>query len=134
MLKIFAIGNLTSDVELKKNENEDKPYAIMRIASDRRYRDHNGNRLTDFISIKVRGALAERCAAYLHKGNKIAVTGDFETITFEEDPTRQPGFLIKATEVEFLTPKKAEEIEAYASAPAESDSADTGADGKNEAA
>ena len=134
MLKIFAIGNLTSDVELKKNENEDKPYAIMRIASDRRYRDHNGNRLTDFISIKVRGALAERCAAYLHKGNKIAVTGDFETITFEEDPTRQPGFLIKATEVEFLTPKKTEEIEAYASAPAETDTADDGADGKNEAA
>ncbi len=134
MLKIFAIGNLTSDVELKKNENEDKPYAIMRIASDRRYRDHNGNRLTDFISIKVRGALAERCAAYLHKGNKHAVTGDFETITFEEDPTRQPGFLIKATEVEFLTPKKAEEIEAYANAPAEADSADAGADGKNEAA
>lgn len=134
MLKIFAIGNLTSDVELKKNENEDKPYAIMRIASDRRYRDHNGNRLTDFISIKVRGALAERCAAYLHKGNKIAVTGDFETITFEEDPTRQPGFLIKATEVEFLTPKKAEEIEAYANAPAEADSADAGADGKTEAA
>ncbi len=134
MLKIFAIGNLTSDVELKKNENEDKPYAIMRIASDRRYRDHNGNRLTDFISIKVRGALAERCAAYLHKGNKIAVTGDFETITFEEDPTRQPGFLIKATEVEFLTPKKAEEIEAYANASAEADTADDGADGKNEAA
>ena len=134
MLKIFAIGNLTSDVELKKNENEDKPYAIMRIASDRRYRDHNGNRLTDFISIKVRGALAERCAAYLHKGNKIAVTGDFETITFEEDPTRQPGFLIKATEVEFLTPKKAEEIEAYANAPTEADTADDGADGKNEAA
>lgn len=134
MLKIFAIGNLTSDVELKKNENEDKPYAIMRIASDRRYRDHNGNRLTDFISIKVRGALAERCAAYLHKGNKIAVTGDFETITFEEDPTRQPGFLIKATEVEFLTPKKAEEIEAYANTPAEADTADDGADGKNEAA
>lgn len=134
MLKIFAIGNLTSDVELKKNENEDKPYAIMRIASDRRYRDHNGNRLTDFISIKVRGALAERCAAYLHKSNKIAVTGDFETITFEEDPTRQPGFLIKATEVEFLTPKKAEEIEAYANAPAEADTADDGADGKNEAA
>ena len=106
----------------------------MRMASDRRYRDHNGNRLIDFISIKVRGALAERCAAYLHKGNKIAVTGDFETITFEEDPTRQPGFLIKATEVEFLTPKKAEEVEAYASAPSESDSADDSAGAKNEAA
>ena len=125
MLKIFAIGNLTNDVELKKDK-DDKPYAILRIASDRRYRDHEGNRLTDFISIKVRGALAERCAAHLYKGCKIAAVGDFETITFADDPTRQPGFLIKATEVEFLSPKKAEEIEAYANAPAEANGAEGG--------
>ena len=125
MLKIFAIGNLTNDVELKKDK-DDKPYAILRIASDRRYRDHEGNRLTDFISIKVRGALAERCAAHLHKGCKIAAVGDFVTITFADDPTRQPGFLIKATEVEFLSPKKAEEIEAYANAPAETNGAEGG--------
>lgn len=55
MLKITAIGNLTNDVELKVNETTGKPYAILRIASDRRYRDRDGNRLTDFISIKVRG-------------------------------------------------------------------------------
>ena len=134
MLKIFAIGNLTNDVELKKNENEDKPYAILRIASDRRYRDRDGNRLTDFISIKVRGTLAERCAAYLHKGCKLAATGDFETITFADDPTRQPGFLIKATEVEFLTPKKAEEIEARANTPAETDASGDGESEKTEVA
>ena len=134
MLKIFAIGNLTNDVELKKNENEDKPYAILRIASDRRYRDRDGNRLTDFISIKVRGTLAERCAAYLHKGCKLAATGDFETITFTDDPTRQPGFLIKATEVEFLTPKKAEEIEARANAPAETSASGDGESEKTEVA
>ena len=64
MLKITAIGNLTNDVELKMNEATGKPYAILRIASDRRYRDQAGNRLTDFISIKVRGPLAERCAAF----------------------------------------------------------------------
>ena len=121
MLKTFAIGNLTNDVELKKNENDDKPYAILRIASDRRYRDRDGNRLTDYISIKVRGALAEYCAAHLHKGCKIAAVGDFETITFADDPTRQPGFLIKASEVVLLTPKKAEEIEAFACAPAEAE-------------
>lgn len=39
MLKITAIGNLTHDVELKMNENTGKPYAILRIASDRRYKD-----------------------------------------------------------------------------------------------
>ena len=108
-LKITAIGNLTNDVELKMNEATGKPYAILRIASDRRYRDQAGNRLTDFISIKVRGPLAERCAAFAWKGCKLAAVGDFETITFEDDPTRQPGFLIKATEVEFLSPRKVEE-------------------------
>ena len=109
MLKIVAIGNLTNDVELKVHEATGKPYAILRIASDRRYRDKEGNRLTDFISIKVRGPLAERCAEFAWKGCKLAAVGDFETITFEDDPTRQPGFLIKATEVEFLSPRKVEE-------------------------
>ena len=68
MLKIVAIGNLTNDVELKVHEATGKPYAILRIASDRRYRDKEGNRLTDFISIKVRGPLAERCAEFAWKG------------------------------------------------------------------
>ena len=35
MLKITATGNLTNDVELKLNETTGKPYAILRIASDR---------------------------------------------------------------------------------------------------
>ena len=108
MLKITAIGNLTNDVELKSYE-DGKPYAILRIASDRRYRDRDGNKLTDFISIKVRGPLAERCAAFAYKGCKLAAFGDFETICFAEDPTRQPGFLIKAAEVELLSPRKVEE-------------------------
>ena len=94
MLKIVAIGNLTNDVELKVHEATGKPYAILRIASDRRYRDKDGNRLTDFISIK---------------GCKLAASGDFETITFADEPERQPGFLIKATEVEFLSPRRVEE-------------------------
>ena len=109
MLKITAIGNLTSDVVLRTSEGSDMPYAILRIASDRRYRAPNGDRLTDFISIKVRGALAERCAAMAYKGCKLAAVGDFETIVFAEDPHRQPGFLIKANEVEFLSLRRAEE-------------------------
>ena len=109
MLKITAIGNLTNDVELKMNETTGKPYAILRIASDRRYKDKDGNKLTDFISIKVRGPLAERCAEFAWKGCKLAAAGDFETITFEDEPERQPGFLIKASEVEFLSPRKVEE-------------------------
>lgn len=71
MLKIVAIGNLTNDVELKVHEATGKPYAILRIASDRRYRDKDGNRLTDFISIKVRGPLAERLRGVCMEGLQV---------------------------------------------------------------
>lgn len=109
MLKIVAIGNLTNNVELKMNE-EGQPYALLRIASDRKYKDRSGNKLTDFVTVKVRGKLAERCAAWGYKGAKIAATGDFETITFVGEPGRQPGFVIKASEVQFLSgPKSAAE-------------------------
>ncbi|MCD8384016.1 MAG: single-stranded DNA-binding protein [Clostridiales bacterium] len=115
MLKITVTGNLTNDIELRTNETTGKPYAILRLASDRRYRDRDGNRLTDFVSVKVRGALAECCARYAWKGCKLAVAGDFETIVFPDEPDRQPGFLIKGFEVEFLSPRR---DEAEAAAPA----------------
>ena len=113
MLKINVIGNLTADVELRTKKGDDIPYAIMRLASDRRYRSKDGDKLTDFVSVKVRGNLAERCAQYLVKGDRIAAFGDFETITTpdENGNMRQNGFLIKASDVEFLTNKKREEAE-----------------------
>ena len=48
----------------------------------------------------------------------MAASGDFETITFVDEPERQPGFLIKATEVEFLSPRRVEESAAAVSAEA----------------
>ncbi len=111
MLKITAIGNLTSDVELRTKESDETPYAILRIASDRRYKDKDGNKLTDFVSIKVRGALAEACVKHVGKGDKIAATGDFETINIsQEDGSTQTGFLIKAFEVDFIYIRPKEDI------------------------
>ena len=55
MLKMIAIGNLTGDPVLKTNEETGKPYAIMRIASDRRYKSPDGEKLTDLSR--------SRCAA-----------------------------------------------------------------------
>ena len=90
MLKITAIGNLTNDVTLKTNETTGKPYAILRIASDRRYKDKDGNKLTDFISVKVRGPLAERCAEFAWKGCKLAASG-VESRSREMNELSHPG-------------------------------------------
>ena len=51
MLKITAIGNLTNDVELKMNETTGKPYAILRIASDRRYAQKNDWHAKSLLSV-----------------------------------------------------------------------------------
>lgn len=94
MLKITAIGNLTNDIELKKSETTGVPYVILRIASDRIYRDKDGNQITDFISIKAHGRLAERCVDFAWKGCRLAAVGDFETVPTKEE-TEQPGFFIR---------------------------------------
>lgn len=111
MLKMTAIGNLTSDPQMRTNASTGREYAIMRIASDRRYRDKDGNKYTDFISIKVYSPLAERCVEHLHKSDRIAATGDFETITTTQNGITSTGFLVKANEVEFLSPKRKDEEE-----------------------
>ncbi len=107
MLKITATGNLTSDVTLRTKE-DGEPFAVMRIASDRRYRAPDGSKLTDFVSIKVRGPLAERCARLARKGGRIVATGDFETIVTEDG--RQIGCLIKAADVEIYASRCAEGV------------------------
>ena len=116
MLKMIAIGNLTGDPVLKTNEETGKRYAIVRIASDRRYKSPDGEKLTDFITSKVRGVVAECYAEFASKGCTITASGDIETITFAEEQEWQPGFLLKSTEVEFLSPRK--ELDDAAELPA----------------
>ena len=70
MLKITAIGNLTHDVELKMNEATGKPYAILRIASDRRYKDKDGNKLTDLSPSRC--AVLWRSAARRLRGRAVS--------------------------------------------------------------
>lgn len=106
MLKMIAIGNLTGDPVLKTNEETGKPYAIMRIASDRRYKSPDGEKLTDFISIKVRGILAERCAEFARKGCKIAASGDLKRSPLPRNRSGSPASCSKRPRWSFSRPGK----------------------------
>jgi single-strand DNA-binding protein len=121
-MKLMISGNLCKDVELKTQE-DGKPYALLRIASDRRYKDRAGEHITDFITVKVHGQLAEYCAERAYKGCKLVAAGDFETLTFEARTGYQTGFLLRAYEVEVLSPRK-RLTGVSAAAPAEADMPD----------
>ena len=97
MLKINAIGNVTNDPELRRNESTGKTYCVIRIACDRRYRDRDGNKLTDFISVKVRDNLALRMmrAKQVTKESLCTIQGeDVPDYKFTPPPqkTRKIGF------------------------------------------
>jgi single-strand DNA-binding protein len=101
MLNTTIVGHITSDVTLKFNA-DNQAFTTLRIASDRRYRDKDDIRQTDFISVKVWGHLAETCAKYCCKGCRVAVNGDLET--YEDQDTHTTRFFVKARAVEFLFP------------------------------
>ena len=83
MLKIFAIGNITHDLELRTNPHTGKPVLQFQIASTR-----------------------------LGKGSQVAVTGDLETFPDQDPEQRNYRTIIKAKSIQFLSPRQAERIEA----------------------
>ena len=105
MLKIIAIGNITHDLELCVNPRTGKPMTQFQLAVPRDYRDQDGFRQTDFISVKAHGSLAEQCTSWLHKGSKVAVVGDLETFPDKDPEQHNLRFVVKAKSIDFLSPK-----------------------------
>ena len=105
MNKVFLIGNLTRDPE-SNTVSTGVSVCRFSIAVTRRYAGADGNRETDFISIVAWRGLADNCAKYLKKGNKVAVCGTLQTRSYEnKEGVKVNVFEIVADEVEFLTTK-----------------------------
>lgn len=104
--KVVAVGRLTRDPELRFTPNTGLAVATFTLAVDRPFKDGNGERQTDFISIVVWRKLAENCANYLKKGSQAAVSGRLQTRSFEQDGKRRYVTEVVADEVQFLDSKR----------------------------
>ena len=81
--------------------------ASFTIAVDRRFKDANGEKKTDFFRINAWKTLGDHCARYLAKGRKVAVVGELQARTYEaKDGTTRMSLDVQADEVEFLSPKQ----------------------------
>ena len=65
------------------------------VACDRKFKDANGNKLTDFISCVAWRQTADFVAKYFTKGSKIALEGSIQTRSY----TAQDGSKRYVTEV-----------------------------------
>ncbi len=74
--KVILVGNLTRDPELRYTPNG-TPVATLSVASNRTWRDDNGEQKEDvyFARVIVWRRQAETCDQYLKKGSGVLVEG-----------------------------------------------------------
>ncbi len=107
MNKLFIIGNLTRDPELRSTSSG-IPVCSFSVAVNRRRSSaaEAGQPEADFFRVTTWRQLAENCSRYLSKGRKVAVVGTLtlQTYTGNDGQTRS-SLEVQADEVEFLTPR-----------------------------
>ena len=105
MNHIILIGNLVRDPEYGTTPGG-VTFTRFNLAVNRPYTNNAGEREADYFDIICYRALAERCAKYLFKGNKVGINGSVQRRQYEDrDGIKRTSFDVIADEVEFLTPK-----------------------------
>jgi single-strand DNA-binding protein len=100
--KVFIIGNLTRDPELKALPSGIKVCSFG-IATNRNFKDKDGNRkdATEFHNIVVFGRVAELSAQYLKKGSQAYIEGRLQTRSWEQNGEKKYRTEIVAETVQF---------------------------------
>ena len=107
---ILVIGRLTRDPE-KRRTNNGKSVATFTIASDRDFKNAQGEKETDFIPVVVWRGLADTCCEYLSKGKLVAVEGRLQIRMYEaKDGSKRTAAEIVAQNVQFLSPKEKQQF------------------------
>ena len=100
-----GIGRLVRDPELRYLQSG-VGICTFTIAVDRRFKNAQGERETDFIQIKTFKQLAELCANHLAKGKLAGVSGALQISPYnDKDGNKKYSTDIIADEVQFLSPR-----------------------------
>ncbi|MBQ6477210.1 MAG: single-stranded DNA-binding protein [Bacilli bacterium] len=106
MNRVFLIGRLTKDPELRYTTGNNAAVCNFTIAVDRTFQGQNGEREADFIPVVVWNKQAENVKNYLTKGSQVAVEGRMQVRNYE-DQNGQKRYVTEviANSVEFLGSK-----------------------------
>lgn len=108
MNKIFIVGNLTRDPEMRSTR-DGTPVCTFTVAVNRRKQNAQaGQPNADFFRVTAWRGLGENCARYLAKGKKVSVVGEVSVSTYTgNDGSTRASMEVNADDVEFLTPRDA---------------------------
>ncbi len=108
MNKLFIVGNLTRDPELRTTSSGISVCSFTVAVNRRRSANSAANNQpdADFFRVSAWRQLGENCSKYLAKGRKVAVTGSVSVSTFQgQDGNTRATLEVNADDVEFLSPK-----------------------------
>ncbi|MEI6396687.1 MAG: single-stranded DNA-binding protein [Candidatus Taylorbacteria bacterium] len=100
--KVFIIGNLTRDPELKALPSGSKVCSFG-MATNRVFKNKDGQRqdATEFHNIVVFGRIAELAAQYLKKGSQALIEGRMQTRSWEADGQKKYRTEVVADGIQF---------------------------------
>lgn len=101
--KVFLIGNLTADPELRHLPNG-TPVADLRMAINRSWTSKDGERREEtlYIDVTVWDRVAENCVKSLKRGRPIHVEGYLKMETWESNGEKRSRIKVVADNVQFL--------------------------------
>jgi len=120
MNKVFLIGNLTRDPELRTTQTGISVCSFTIAVNRRRSSNADaGQPEADFFRVTAWRQLGEICSKYLAKGRKVSVVGSVSVSTYTgNDGQTRASLEVQADDVEFLTPRSEQGEAPAAYAPA----------------
>jgi len=103
--KVILTGRIGNDVELTYASNR-RPYITISLATNRPYKDREGNwqRATDWHRVRVFGKRAEALSKILRKGDLIVIEGRLTYYTVTDPDGRKRKFAyVAASDVRILS-------------------------------
>jgi len=105
MNKVFFIGRIASDI--KNNKVGDTAHSSFSFAVDRKYKNKDGSKTTDFFQIVAWRKTAELINRYTSKGSKLMLECNCQTRNYEnKDGNKVYITEFVVDEFEFLDSKK----------------------------
>ncbi len=116
MNKVFLLGNLGADPELKEFDGNAK--LRFRLATSVKWRDKSSGEMrerTEWHTLTMWGKRAEALAGILTKGTRVMVEGRLETRSYEADGVTRYVTEVKVDDLFFAgSPSRARELQADA--------------------
>ncbi|CDR67480.1 single-stranded DNA-binding protein [Staphylococcus schweitzeri] len=101
--KIVIVGRITKDVQIF--EKEERKVATFCVATQRNYKDKNGDIVCDYIFCKAFGKLASNIDKYTNQGTLVGITGQMRSRKYDKDGQTHFVTELYVETIKFMSPK-----------------------------